>query len=368
MKAIKLLFLFFTFCVATQTATAQDKSDNFKKTKKAFMGVTLGTSWGDGVEISEICQKYGAERAGLLEGDIITAINKQKINTKDEFTKVIAKHNPGEEVEVDFLRGKEKRSAMVKLAESPYGFSISGNDWNWNWDGNIDNLKLKMKRKEKAFLGIYPETDWNERAVRIDGFSDNSAAREGGLKKGDFIVKIADDETNTEDELRYALGKHKPFDEVEITYKRDGKVEKKKMKLGQEKVIDWDNFNISVSDDDDNDGNARNNRSGERDNKPARTWSSYTFADGTEVSINDFSVAPAQITDKADVSFESNLAKPFSVVVYNSEGKEVARKEQPSLAGKFNTTFEMASLAAGEYFIKIWMDGKEVFSQKMTKR
>ena len=156
MKAIKLLLLFIGLTTTFQFATAQDKNDNYKKTKKAFMGVTLGTSWGDGVEISEVSKKYGAERAGLREGDIVTAINKDKINSKDDFTRVVAQHKPGEEVEVAFIRGKEKMTAMVKLAESPYGFSISGNDWNWNWDGNIDDLKLKMKRKEKAFLGIYP--------------------------------------------------------------------------------------------------------------------------------------------------------------------------------------------------------------------
>jgi membrane-associated protease RseP (regulator of RpoE activity) len=370
MKATKLLLLLIILLV-NQIATAQDRNENIRKTKKAFMGVTLGTSWGDGVEIDEVCEKYGAERAGLREGDIITAINNENTFSKEEFNKVLAKHRPGEEVDVKYIRGKEKASIKVKLAESPYGFSISANDWNWNWNGDINDLKVKMKRKEKAFLGIYPETSWEERAVRIDGFPDNSAARAAGLKKGDFILKIGEDETNTEDELRYALGKCNPEEEVEILYKRNGKTDKKKVKLGVESVVDWDNFNISLSDDDDSNDRPQQRGADDSDNKgnqPARTWSSYTFADGTEVNINDFSVSPNSADSKVDVSFESKLAKPFSVVVYDNTGKEVGRKEQVSLDGKFSQQFDVSAVSLGEYFIKIWMDGKEVFSQKVNKK
>lgn len=366
MNTIKSLLLLFIITCFSTNSYAQDKAE-VKKTKKAFMGVTLGISWGDGVEINEISKNYGADKAGLQVGDIITAINNEKIGNKDEFTKNLAKHKPGDEVDVAITRGKENKIVKVKLAESPYGVSISANDWNWNWNGNMDDLKVKLKKKSKAFLGIYPETSWEERAVRIDGFSDNSAAREAGLKKNDFILKIANDETNTEDELRYALGKHKPGDEVEVTYKREGKTNKIKVKLGEEKVVDFDNFNISLSDDNEDCCEGEDNDNNNKEKKPSRTWSSYTFADGTEVSINDFTINPAQITDNAEVSFESKLAKPFSVVIYNSEGKEINRKEQASLDGKFAQNFDMKNAPNGEYFIKIWMDGKEVFSQKMKK-
>jgi membrane-associated protease RseP (regulator of RpoE activity) len=373
MKATKLLLLMLALSANVQITTAQDRNENIKKTKKAFMGVTLGISWGDGVEISEVCEKYGAERAGLREGDIITAIDKENTTTKEAFNKILAQHRPGEEVEVSYLRGKEKMTSKVKLAESPYGFSISGNDWNWNWNGNINDLKVKMKKKEKAFLGIYPETDWDERAVRIDGFPDNSAARAAGFKKGDFILKIGENETNTEDELRYALSKCNPEEEVEILYKRNGKTDKKKVKLGIEKVIDWDNFNISVSDGNDDDDNRDapqrdTDNSDNKESKPAHTWSTYTFADGTEVNINDFSASPNPVTNEAEVNFESKLNKPFNVVIYDAAGKEVSRKDQASLDGKFSQKFDLSVVPSGELFIKIWMDGKEVFSQKIIKK
>jgi hypothetical protein len=156
-------------------------------------------------------------------------------------------------------------------------------------------------------------------------------------------------------------------------YKRNGKTDKKKVKLGIEKVIDWDNFNISVSDDDDDEDNRdapqRNTDNNDnKEKKPAHTWSTYTFADGTEVNINDFSVSPNPVTNEAEVSFDSKLNKPFNIVIYDAAGKEVSRKDQASLDGKFSQKFDLSVVPSGELFIKIWMDGKEVFSQKIIKK
>lgn len=348
MKKIKLFLLLL---LALNSLCAQDNNPDVKKTKKAFMGVTLGISWGDGVEISEICTNYGADRAGLQVGDIIVAINGEATSTKEIFTSIVGKQKAGEEVEVKYIRGKEKMTTRVKLAESPYGISISGSDFNWNWDGNIDNIKSKIKRKEKAFLGVYPDTDWKERAVRVDGFPDNSAAREAGIQKGDYILRIENDETNTSDELRYAIAKYKPNDIVKITYKHNNKVETVKVKFGSEKVFDWDVF----------DGNESQNT----DNKPSRTWSTYTFADGTEVSINDFSASFER--EKIIVSFDSQLKKPFSIVVYDADDKEVIRQEEANLGGKYARDFNIANSSSQGYTVKIMMDSKEIFNQKVNR-
>lgn len=384
MKKINLILgLLLSIGIHATNCVAQDSYKMERKSRKAYMGVTLGISWGDGVEVSEICKNYGAERAGLRVGDIITAINNDPTNTKDEFLSVLEKHKAGEEVEVSYVRGKEKQKTMVKLAESPNGISISGGDWSWNLNenlenlkGDLENLKVKVKSKDKAFLGIYPRTNERENAVLIDGFTDNSAAQNAGLKKGDLITRIGDKPTADESTLRAVLDEFKPDDEVEIEYKRKGTISKIKVKLGREKYYSWDDFNISISEDSNEDegswegqgeNEAPNSRNSD-DHKPTRTWSSYTFADGTEISINDFSVAPNPIVDKATVAFESTLTKPFSIVIYNAAGKEVARKEQTALQGKYSEQFDLSGVANGEYFIKIWMDSKEVFSQKLTKR
>lgn len=60
-----------------------------------------------------------AGRAGLQEGDIITAIAGQRISGQTTFTEALFAHQPGDTVEVTILRGGRERSAEVTLADRP---------------------------------------------------------------------------------------------------------------------------------------------------------------------------------------------------------------------------------------------------------
>jgi serine protease Do len=52
-----------------------------------------------------------------------------------------------------------------------------------------------------------------------------------GLKRGDVITKIGDDDIKTSQDLRAALDKAKPGDKLEITYQRDGAEQKAEVTL-----------------------------------------------------------------------------------------------------------------------------------------
>ncbi len=54
----------------------------------------------------------------------------------------------------------------------------------------------------------------------------NSPAEKAGLKKGDIITKIDDTKITSLAKFRYELYKHKPNDQIKITYIRNGKEEK----------------------------------------------------------------------------------------------------------------------------------------------
>jgi S1-C subfamily serine protease len=57
----------------------------------------------------------------------------------------------------------------------------------------------------------------------VTGFSENSGAEDGGIKKGDIITKI--DTYNITDfaDLSAAIGSKRPGDKVQVTYLRNGK-------------------------------------------------------------------------------------------------------------------------------------------------
>ena len=60
-----------------------------------------------------------------------------------------------------------------------------------------------------------------------------SPADKAGLKKGDIIVKINDDETGSLAEFRYELYKHEPNEKVTLTFYRNGKLQTATITLGK---------------------------------------------------------------------------------------------------------------------------------------
>lgn len=64
--------------------------------------------------------------------------------------------------------------------------------------------------------------------------NDNYPAKEAGLKDGDVVTKVDGVDVKTVAKFKYELYKHAINDTVEITYYRDGKENKTKMKLDKE--------------------------------------------------------------------------------------------------------------------------------------
>ena len=96
----------------------------------AFLGVTtttlndanrerLGVSTGTGAYVMSVGPGTPAEGAGLRAGDVITAVDGDKVTSSDQLGSAIRKHRPGDRVDVTWQRGGAERSASVVLAETP---------------------------------------------------------------------------------------------------------------------------------------------------------------------------------------------------------------------------------------------------------
>ena len=58
-----------------------------------------------------------AAAAGILEGDILLAIDGMKIDQKTSFTEALFPHKPGDKVSVDLQRGDQQMTVDVTLGE-----------------------------------------------------------------------------------------------------------------------------------------------------------------------------------------------------------------------------------------------------------
>jgi serine protease Do len=99
------------------------------KVRRGFLGVNPGEMTpqiarlngigeGEGVVVRELTSETGpAARAGLQTGDVITEVNGQKVQTVRALIRRIASLGVGSTARITYLRGGERRTAVVKLEE-----------------------------------------------------------------------------------------------------------------------------------------------------------------------------------------------------------------------------------------------------------
>ncbi|KQS33904.1 M20/M25/M40 family metallo-hydrolase [Dyadobacter sp. Leaf189] len=85
-------------------------TSNFKVT----LGVMPDYSYtGKGLKIDGVSKARPAEKAGIVAGDIITRLGGEEIGTIYDYMEILGKHEKGQVVEAEFLRGSEVKKVKV---------------------------------------------------------------------------------------------------------------------------------------------------------------------------------------------------------------------------------------------------------------
>lgn len=71
----------------------------------------------EGLYVMSVTEGSGAQKAGLVRGDIITKVEGQKITTAKEMNKIRDKHKAGEVLNMSVMRGNVERTVRVTLTE-----------------------------------------------------------------------------------------------------------------------------------------------------------------------------------------------------------------------------------------------------------
>lgn len=92
-----------------------------KKVAHAQIGVSVGNFLGPdgitgiGAEVKNVTPKGAADKAGLKEGDVITAVNGALIPTSEALVASVRGFNPGEKITLDYTRGGKTSEVEVTL-------------------------------------------------------------------------------------------------------------------------------------------------------------------------------------------------------------------------------------------------------------
>ena len=94
-----------------------------------------------------------AARAGMQPGDIIVAANNQRVNRISELQRIIRGFKPGDVVEIEAMRFRERKSFRVRLAEPPRApeEQIASNE-----RGDIEPARSDARSNERLGISVSP--------------------------------------------------------------------------------------------------------------------------------------------------------------------------------------------------------------------
>jgi len=125
-------------------------------------------------------------------------------------------HKPGDDTEKLNFEGMEKVSTYIDNI-------VTDLDDN----GRLEFRKTKNESEDvprfKVALGVVPDYLFNGEGMRIDGVSEDKPAQKAGLKKGDVVKKLGENEVTDMMSYMKALSKFEEGQTVTVTVERDGK-------------------------------------------------------------------------------------------------------------------------------------------------
>ena len=203
------------------------------KVKHGFLGVSvqrlgdderekLGA--GQGVQVLDVEKESAAAKAGIEKGDVIQAVNGEKVRDPQALAEIVRELTAGSSVKIGLWRAGKALEVKAVLGEL-------GPRQNFIWHG----LPLKKSVRSTAFLGVnlmelnsdlaaYFAVPAGE-GVLITAVEKGTPAEKAGLKSGDVIVKMADKAVKESGDIHEALAALKEGDSLDITVVRHGKRE-----------------------------------------------------------------------------------------------------------------------------------------------
>jgi putative serine protease PepD len=89
-----------------------------ERIKHAYLGVTMAPAPG-GAAVQGVASGGPAARAGLQAGDVIASVDGNPVAGPDDVSEAVSNHQPGDEIEVEVIRGGQRRTITVTLDSRP---------------------------------------------------------------------------------------------------------------------------------------------------------------------------------------------------------------------------------------------------------
>lgn len=234
--------LLVVFLVALFVAGSSFFLSAEKGTEMGYLGVRvtplsqdekedLGVAFG--VMVTDVVKDQAADKAGILEDDVILYFNGEKIRRTQDLVDAVRDTKPGQKVTVQFFRKGKKTETKVTVGkyESPLSKLFtrkSGNRMLFFSGSGYLGVQLHQMDKDLAkYFGVA-----EKEGALILHVVEESPAEKAGLKAGDVIVAIGKQEVTAPEDVRELLSDKEKGDKVDISVVRHKKKTRIKAELG----------------------------------------------------------------------------------------------------------------------------------------
>ncbi|MHC4992508.1 MAG: DegQ family serine endoprotease [Planctomycetota bacterium] len=142
------------------------------------LAASFGLEHARGVLIADVMQDGPAAAAGLETGDVVLAIDDQRVDTPRELLHAVALSEPGEAILVDLIRQGREQQLSAVLGERPSAGQSAGG--------------AAPTTRDDLGLTVRPPAPNETRAggVVVESVQPGAAAAKAGLRPGDVIVRV----------------------------------------------------------------------------------------------------------------------------------------------------------------------------------
>lgn len=159
-----------------------------------------------GVIVNSVEEGGAGDKAGLKRGDIITALNGERIDDNNVLRNKIANTPPGTEVTLTVMRDGSEKQIKATLGE--WSDVAKNNQPDNSQGGGQNSGKLgiaveQMSAEIAKQLGVPPTTQ----GVVVTEVDPDGPAAEAGLTQGDIIIEINRQQVKSPDDLQKGLEK-----------------------------------------------------------------------------------------------------------------------------------------------------------------
>ena len=86
--------------------------------KGGFLGVGTEET-AEGLKVLQLVKESAADKGGVHVGDVISAIDGESMDSREELSIVVGSKEPGEEIVIDLRRGDKELTISLELGKRP---------------------------------------------------------------------------------------------------------------------------------------------------------------------------------------------------------------------------------------------------------